>query len=863
MVTHNEDEAMERVTAAKPCPVCGKADWCLRRDDDSAAICQRVESAKRCGDAGWLHVLRDTPKVVIQNGRINTMARPSKTVNWRERAEGFAAVLASKPEYRDALAKKLGLPVEAFDGFTLGVNGIMTDGAEFTIPERDGDGGVIGIVTRIERKEKEAEKKCITGSKRGLTIPDGWQDRSGPLFVVEGFTDTAAINATKLKCVGRPSNSGGAKHLAKLFAMVSEDVRIVMVGENDAKENGDWPGRVGMKQVAKSLAKSLARPILTALPPQEVKDVRAWLIDPARGEATWEERGRELSDYLLKHAVAIDSKAEAKQVSAAVREAAADAGREVVDGGKVDPTTDQANGIRFAREHHENARHTADRGWYSWNDDRWVHDDLGALMRMAKKTAAKLLTDATEMFIKAKTIEERDEAERLIQSAIGTQSKSRLTNMIALAQSELPIPILLSDFDKLPDAAFLLNCPNGTLDLRSGELRPHSRDDMLTQLCPTPFDPSATCPIWERFINAIFAGDGELISFVQRWLGYVLSGDTSIHVCPVLWGGGSNGKSVFLETVFAVMGGDYSGKAAPDLLIAKRGEAHPTGRADLRGKRLVALTETAEGARIDEPLLKELTGGDSIKARFMRQDFFEFKPTHKVCIVTNHRPHVKEGGHGIWRRLRLIPFDVRFWGEGDEPGADHLKADKGLKAKLIAEAPGILAWMARGFQALRAAGMELGTPSAVTNATKVYEEAEDVVGQFIAERCELDSRAEEKASDIYEAYIKWHESEGDGRHLTKTLFGTRLKEKGVGKRKSGVYIYTGIRFNKHFSIEPSLDRLDRLKADSSLSDVSYSVNSVHTGIRVQPVQPVQRERGADRFGQDTHDFLNHEMGVRN
>ncbi len=862
MVTHNEDEAMERVTGAKPCPVCGKADWCLRRDDDSAAICQRVESAKRCGDAGWLHVLRATPKVVIQNGRMNTMTKPTTTANWRESVEGFAAMLASKPEYRAALAKKLGLPVEAFDGFTLGVNGIRVDGAEFTIPERDGEGVVIGIATRIERRGKEAEKKCITKSKRGLTIPDGWPDRSGPLFVVEGFTDTAAMTAAKLKCVGRPSNSGGAKHLAKLFAMVSDDVPIVIVGENDAKENGNWPGRDGMKQVAKSLAKALARPILTALPPQRVKDVRAWLIDPARGEATWEERGRELSDYLLKHAVAIDLKAEAKQESAAVREAVADAGREVVDGGKVDPTTDQANGIRFAREHHENARYTAERGWYSWNGDRWVHDDLGALMRMAKKTAAKLLTDATEMFIKAKTKEERAEAERLIQSAIGTQSKSRLTNMLALAQSELPIPAHLSDFDKLPDAAFLLNCPNGTLDLRSGELRPHARIDMLTQLCPTPFDPSAPCPTWERFINAIFAGDAEMISFVQCWLGYVLSGDTSFHVCPVLWGAGSNGKSVFLETILEVLGSDYSGKAAPDLMIAKNGQAHPTERADLRGKRLVALTETAEGARIDEPLLKELTGGDSIKARFMRQDFFEFKPTHKVCIVTNHRPQVKEGGHGIWRRLRLIPFDVRFWSDGDEPGAAHLKADKGLKAKLVAEAPGILAWTAKGFQALQAAGMELGTPAAVMNATKTYEESEDVVGQFIAERCELNSRAEEKAKEVYDAYVKWHESEGDGKPFSQKQFGTRLTAKGIKKRKSGVYIYAGIRLCDQSTTVTDSERLGRLDADSGLSDDSYSTKGVHTENGVQSSQSSRHERASDLFNHDATQFLNHEMGVR-
>lgn len=280
MTPHYEHSDMLRATASKPCPVCRKPDWCLRREDGSAAICARIESAKRCGDAGWLHVLSDTPKVESRPVKVMTKS----SVNWQEQAERYVAALANKPKCRDWLAKKLGLPVEAFDGFGLGINGITTDSVEFTIPERDGDRNIIGIATRIEREGRAVEKKCMRGSKRGLTIPDSFQVRAGPIFVVEGFTDTAAMVAAGLNAVGRPSCDGGIKHLVKLFTNVPADVKIIIVGENDAKPNGAWPGKDGMSRVAKSFAKSLARSILTALPPQDAKDVRDWLTDLVRGK---------------------------------------------------------------------------------------------------------------------------------------------------------------------------------------------------------------------------------------------------------------------------------------------------------------------------------------------------------------------------------------------------------------------------------------------------------------------------------------------------------------------------------------------------------------------------------------------------
>src|SRR5262249_47330418 len=191
-------------------------------------------------------------------------------------------------------------------------------------------------------------------------------------------------------------------------------------------------------------------------------------------------------------------------------------------------------------------------------------------------------------------------------------------------------------------------------------------EDYLTKLCPTEYNPEATCPVFLRFLDALFGSNAELIVFIQRLLGCCLSGDISEQVLPIFWGTGANGKSTLLNAVMEAMGEDFAMKASADMLMTSRGERHPTELAQLFGKRLVVASESSEGRRLNEALIKDLTGGEPIRARRMREDFWEFKPTHKVILVTNHKPEVRGRDAGIWRRLRLVPFMLRFW-DPNEP----------------------------------------------------------------------------------------------------------------------------------------------------------------------------------------------------
>jgi len=223
--------------------------------------------------------------------------------------------------------------------------------------------------------------------------------------------------------------------------------------------------------------------------------------------------------------------------------------------------------------------------------------------------------------------------------------------------------------------------------------------------------------VWRTFLEKIFAGKDELIGYMQRLVGYCLTGVTEEHILPFLYGTGANGKSTLVETILKLMGPDYAMKAAPDLLMAKRGESHPTDRADLFGRRFVACIETEESRHMAEALVKEITGGDRMRARRMREDFWEFTPTHHVWLAGNHKPVIFGTDHGIWRRLKLIPFDVVI------PDAEQ---DKKLPSKLAGELPGILNWAIAGCLDWRQGGMR--EPSIIHAVTGKYAAEMDEVG---------------------------------------------------------------------------------------------------------------------------------------
>ena len=232
--------------------------------------------------------------------------------------------------------------------------------------------------------------------------------------------------------------------------------------------------------------------------------------------------------------------------------------------------------------------------------------------------------------------------------------------MIKLAQSEPGISASPKEFDQDP---FLLNCANGTIDLRTGEVRTHNPEDLITKLCPTEFDSNATSYNWGRFQKDVSVGDCELIEFKQRLYGYLSTASTREQILPIFYGDGANGKSTELEAVAGALGSDYCGPAAKNLLMSKRHNAHPTELADLHGKRLVIVQETNEDRAFDESVVKSLTGGDSINARRCHEDFWAFKPTHKFVLCTNHLPQVRGTDHAIWRRLMPVPFAATFDGD--------------------------------------------------------------------------------------------------------------------------------------------------------------------------------------------------------
>lgn len=288
------------MSVARPCPVCGKPDWCLIAPDGAVAVCQRVESGKRCGDAGWLHRLAE-PVPALANGK----PRTESSKDWPALAAVFAAKFG--PDRRAELAARLGLPADALDVLPLvGFNPDHPGSPCFTFPEVNATGRVVGILRRFEKGKgpNGKDKLQMKGGKRGLTLPTGWQTRPSPVCVVEGLTCAAAATAAGLAAVGRPSNDGGAMLLAELFRDLPPDRDILIVGENDKKPTGDWPGRRGAETVARRLAVALGRPVRWALPPSDTKDCRDWLTATARGETPWPERGRELLAHLTSAAAA-------------------------------------------------------------------------------------------------------------------------------------------------------------------------------------------------------------------------------------------------------------------------------------------------------------------------------------------------------------------------------------------------------------------------------------------------------------------------------------------------------------------------------------------------------------------------------
>lgn len=450
--------------------------------------------------------------------------------------------------------------------------------------------------------------------------------------------------------------------------------------------------------------------------------------------------------------------------------------------------TDVGNAERFASRHGDAVRYVYVYGeWIEYDGRRWARDVSGSIERRAKEIPRA-------MFEEALTLSEKERAE-LVKHAVATERRHALDNMVALARSELAIDPADFDTDMM-----VFNVINGTIDLRTGKLRQHNRADFLTKLAPVIYDPEARCDRWESFIDRITGGSKPLAAFLQRALGYSLTGLTQEQCLFLLFGLGANGKTTFVEVIRRMIGGDYTRQADFAAFMDRKGGGPRPEIARLAGARIVTAGEAGEGHRLNEPVIKAMTGSDTVTARYLYQRDFEFTPQFKLWLATNHKPVIRGTDHGIWRRIRLIPFTVQIPKDEQDPK---------LLDALTAELPGILAWAVAGCILWQKHG--LGAPPEVEAATTAYRCEMDTLGAFLDECCEIAPDHSEPARSLYARYVAWCEDMRE-RAQTQRSFGLRLTERGYGSVKSGTTSRIGLRLrtmdlggrtNRDFSINAS------------------------------------------------------------
>jgi P4 family phage/plasmid primase-like protien len=447
--------------------------------------------------------------------------------------------------------------------------------------------------------------------------------------------------------------------------------------------------------------------------------------------------------------------------------------------------TDLGNAERMVHRHGQNIRFNTSFGkWYLWDGKRWNEDKVSKVLQIAKDTVRAIYEEAARS-------DDPDMRKSLGEHAMRSESRSRIESMVSLAKSE--VPILPDEMDK---NIWAFNCENGVINLKSGELQPHSRDYMMTKISPVTYDASADCPTWKGFLNDIFQDEQgnikqDTIDFLQKAVGYSLTGSTTEQVLFFLYGTGRNGKSTFMNVIKDILG-DYGKQTNAETFTVKKSDRVNNDIAALKGARMVAATESEEGARLAESLVKQLTGGEPVQARFLHQEYFEYVPQFKIFFTTNHKPVIRGADEGIWRRIRLVPFTVRVPDE---------KLDKDLPEKLRNEMPGILRWMVEGCLKWQQEG--LGVPQEVKEATNSYRDEMDTIGSFISDLCIVHENAKTLASDLYRQYGYWCQDNGEY-EITKQKFNRKLEERGFKKGRDGRGIYlAGIGLRDFSNYHPS------------------------------------------------------------
>ncbi|QJD90141.1 DNA primase [Duganella dendranthematis] len=455
--------------------------------------------------------------------------------------------------------------------------------------------------------------------------------------------------------------------------------------------------------------------------------------------------------------------------------------------------TDSGNAAKLAELYGDIVRYVIETdSWLRWNGVYWEPTSYIVIQGLAKDVAKALHKEADGM-------DQGPVKTRLKKHALASEGATRIKDMITLFKSEPGIGLPIS---KLDSDGFLLGVQNGYVNLKTGKFHAPDQSKLITQVAGASHQLESTCPQWITFLEQVMGGDMELVTYLQRLIGYSLTASLSEQCMGFGYGYGANGKSTFLNVTQSLMG-DYGAQASGDLLLDRqRNSSGPSGDiASLRGKRFVAMSEVDEGRHFSEALVKSMTGGDPIVARHMYQSQFTFVPTHKMFVAGNHKPVIKGTDEGIWRRMRLIPFPVSFKKEDRDPN---------LESKLKAELPGILNWAIRGCLDWQHHGLPI--PKAVAAATAEYRSEMDVVGSWIRECCVEGPYLEMVFDEAYESFSTWAK-DYFGFSYTKRKLGMLLIERGYEKAKTAKrkYIGLGLRTPLTEALQKNGEKLSALK----------------------------------------------------
>lgn len=584
-------------------------------------------------------------------------------------------------------------------------------------------------------------------------LPAVVQARTAGAFIVLTEGEKAADAIIKLGVVGTTwaggtgaASPGDQSTWTPAFAEHFRGARVALWPDNDDV------GKAAMAHIA-SVLRGVAAEVLTIESRQNLKGADA--ADWVAGGGT-----REGLQALI-------VEARTRKASAIADEAPP------TEHGEPDPCTDSGNAERWVRLCGANFRWLADEGqWLHWDERVWQRGAEAAAMHSTKAVARSWRHDMAKETVASRRTEIRQHLE-------SSESSARRTAMLKLAAFEPGVAVVASELDADP---WVVNARNGVVDLRTGKLTPHDRAKLCTKLIDVDYNPAAVCPVFEAFLGQVLPKK-ETAWYLMKLFGYALTGVVREHLFPVLWGQtGRNGKGTLVETLFAITGA-YSTSLPNEVIIESKSEPHPNMFAQLLGLRCGVCAELKATDRLNEAMLKRLTGGDQMRARFMNKEFFSFPSTWKIFLQTNYKPRVRGGDPALWARMAVIPFGQSFAG----------REDLGLKGKLLAEREGIFAYLVRACLAWQSEGLAM--PPEVREATAEYREDSDRVGAFLDWKCEKASPAARvPAGHLFKEFRTWCEGRGE-QPGPPNVFGAEVKAHGFNSIKSnGDRYYTGIRY---------------------------------------------------------------------